>query len=95
MSFIADIEDQENSSLWHQGWISAQRLDIHDDLQAVWEGYIRQLRVSNVRLTNRADVLVWDSHPSGCYTPKHGYIQLNVMVHNRELVWWWKQLWKL
>ena len=93
--FIADIEDQENSSLWHQGWISAQNLDIHDDLQAMWEGYIRQLRVSNVRLTNRDDKLVWDYHPSGCYTPKHGYIQLNVLVHDRELVWWWKQLWKL
>ena len=81
--FITDIEDQENSSLWHQGWISAQRLDIHDDLQEAWEGFIRQLRVTNVRLTNRDDKLVWDYHPSGCYTPKHGYIQLNVLAHNR------------
>ena len=39
--FIADIKDQENSLLWHQGWISAQRLEIHDDLQAAWGGYIR------------------------------------------------------
>ena len=39
--------------------------------------------------------MVWDYHPSGCYTPKHGYIHLNVLVHDRDLVWWWKQLWKL
>ena len=87
---LADIEDQENSSLWQQGWISAQRLDIHNDMQTVWEGYLRQLRVSNIRLTNREDQLDWDHHPSGCYTPKYGYIQLNVMVNNRDLVWWWK-----
>ena len=30
--FIADIEDKENSSLWHQGWISAQGLDIQNDM---------------------------------------------------------------
>ena len=60
-----------------------------------WEGFIRQLRASNVRLNNREDKLIWDYHPSGCYTPKHGYIQLNVLDHNREMVWWWKQLWKL
>ena len=81
--YIADIEDQENSTLWHQGWISAQRLEIPVDLQAVWRGYIRKLWASNVRLTNRDDVLVWDYHPSGIYTPKHGYIQLNVMGHNQ------------
>ena len=57
--YIADIEDQENSSLWHQGWISAQRLEIYADLQVIWGGYIRRLRVSNVRLTNRVDELVW------------------------------------
>ena len=60
-----------------------------------WEHFISRLRDTHIRLRNRGDELVWDHHPSGRYTPKLGYIQLNVEVHNRELVWWWKSLWKL
>ena len=93
--FLADVEDPGSSTLWHQGWISAQRLDIPDELQGDWEDFLRILRHSHIRLTNRVDELIWDHHPSGSYSPKHGYIQLNVEAHNRDLVWWWKILWKL
>jgi ribonuclease HI len=33
--------------------------------------------------------------PSGIYTPRMGYIKLNLDLYQREPVWWWKNLWKL
>lgn len=93
--YLADIELLGASTLWQQGWISAQSIAIPDDLIGAWEEYIRNLSYSHIRLTNRCDELIWEHHPSGRYTPKHGYIQLNVNIHNRDLVWWWKHLWTL
>jgi len=39
--FIADIGDPGNSTLWHQGWVSAQRLELPVDLQMTWGGFLR------------------------------------------------------
>lgn len=71
--FLADIEDPGSSTLWHQGWISAQRLEISDELQGAWEDFLRILRLTNIRLTNRVDELIWDHHPSGILTKKWIY----------------------
>jgi len=95
ISYLADVEDPNTTTLWHQGWISGQFLGLSDEEQVEWGHYLRALRDTFTIFSNWEDELIWDHHPSGRYTPKHGYIQLNLEVHNRELVWWWKQLWKL
>jgi hypothetical protein len=41
------------------------------------------------------DELVWKKSPHGVYTPKMGYIALNVDLLQREPSWWWRGLWKL
>jgi len=93
--FLADVAAPEVSTLWHQGWLTGARIGLHGDYLMEWDHFVARLRGSHIRLSNREDELVWDHHPSGVYTPKAGYIQLNVDVFNRELVWWWKVLWKL
>ena len=93
--YLADVADPEACTLWNQGWLSGQRLRLPIDLQMIWGRYLRQLSCTFIRLGHREDELIWDHHPSGHYSPKLGYIQLSVAAHTRELVWWWKQLWKL
>jgi hypothetical protein len=39
--------------------------------------------------------LVWKKSPHGVYSPKLGYIALNVDLLQREPCWWWRGLWKL
>jgi hypothetical protein len=39
--------------------------------------------------------LVWKKSPHGVYSPKLGYIALNVDLIQRESCWWWIGLWKL
>ena len=81
--------------MWHQGWIFGSALGIPQDLSWEWANYLLLLRNTHTRLSARADSLIWVHHTSGKYTPKHGYIRLNVVVQNRPVIWWWKKLWKL
>jgi hypothetical protein len=40
------------------------------------------------------DELVWQKAPHGIYTPKLGYIALNVQIMHRDHNLWWRGLWK-
>jgi hypothetical protein len=55
----------------------------------------RALQSSHIRITDREDELVWQHAPHGHYTPKLGYIHLNLDLYQREPRWWWKGLWKV
>jgi hypothetical protein len=55
--------------------------------------YIDALKRSHIKLTNREDELVWKKNPTGLYTPKAGYISLNLSLHQLPK-WWGKSLWK-
>jgi hypothetical protein len=70
-------------------------LGLEDDFEAPWANYIRALKLSHIRLTDREDELVWAVDPFGIYSPKVGYIQLNLDLHLRIPEWWWKGLWKI
>jgi hypothetical protein len=59
------------------------------------ERYITSLKRSQIRLRDYEDELIWDLTTSGIYTPKDGYIKLNLDLVQREPVWWWKKIWKL
>ena len=41
-----------------------------------WNGYLSNLRISHVRLSNEIDVLIWNQSKLGKYCPKVGYLQL-------------------
>jgi hypothetical protein len=42
----------------------------------------------------REDELLWDGDGDGEYTSRVGYIKLSVDFHQRETLWWWKNIWK-
>ena len=48
----------------------------------------------HICITNREDELIWKYSLHGSYTPKLGYIQLNIELHLRDPSWWWKGIWK-
>jgi hypothetical protein len=45
---------------------------------AHWSNYICALKSFHIRIVDREDELVWKYAPHGIYTPKLGYIQLNI-----------------
>jgi hypothetical protein len=60
----------------------------------LWNNYTRALRLGHIRIIDRDDELVWQKAPHGIYTPKLGYIALNVQIMHRDQNWWWRGLWK-
>jgi hypothetical protein len=51
--------------------------------------------MSHIHIVDKEDELVWKAASHGIYTPKLGYIQLNIEQHLREPSWWWKGTWKI
>jgi hypothetical protein len=45
-------------------------------------------------LTEREDELLWDGDLGGVYTPKVGYVQLNIDLLQQDEKWWWRKIWK-
>jgi hypothetical protein len=57
--------------------------------------YIATLRRGHISLIDREDELVWQKYPLGFYTPKEGYIALNINSLQQNPKWWRKGLWKM
>ena len=51
--------------------------------------------MGHITFMDRDDKPVWKKAPHGVYTPKLGYIALNIDLLQRELCWWWSRLWKI
>ena len=82
--------------LMEQGWISSDILGLVDDQYILcWNGYLEILKISNIRLPNMEDVLVWNQSKSGKYSPKAGYLQPILDKNELEISWWWNLIWKL
>ena len=58
-------------------------------------GYLAILKISNIRLSNMKDELVWNQSKSGKYSPKAGYLQPILDKNELEISWWWNLIWKL
>jgi hypothetical protein len=59
------------------------------------ENYISALRSGHIRLSDMEDELVWKKNHLGSYTPKFGYITLNMELLQQKPSWWWRGLRKL
>ena len=94
--FLKDIGCPGLTLLNEQGWLSANFLGLFDFQDVLcWNGYLAILKASHVRLSNNADILVWNPSKTGKYTPKEGYVHLLQDRIGLELSQWWKVLWKL
>ena len=80
---------------WEQYWTQAGYLEFAEPKSRDLERYIWALSWDHIILRDREDVLVWDSAPNGKDTPKAGYIKLSGQGVDRDVVWWWKSLWKI
>lgn len=60
----------------------------------LWDRYIKALGRENIRLTKRDDEFLWDGDLRGVYTPKVGYVQLNIDPLQQDEKWWWRKIWK-
>ena len=69
--FLKDIGCPGMTRLREQGWLSANTLGL-SDIQDVlcWNGFLAILKASHVRLSNSANILVWNPSKTGKYTPK-------------------------
>jgi hypothetical protein len=60
-------------------------LGLEEEFEGIWALYSKPLQMAHIHLLDREDEMVWHLDPHGVYTPKIGYIQLNVYLHYREL----------
>jgi hypothetical protein len=83
------------TKICHQAWKSVDMLGLDAQAAPFWDKNSRALQSSHIRITDKEDELIWQQAPHGHYTPKLGYIHLNLDLYQREPIWWWKRLWKV
>lgn len=93
--YLSHLANPPTTNFWNQGWKNANLLGIVGIQAESLTNYIAALKRSHIRLTDREDELVWQKDPIGFYTPKSGYIALNINPMQQNPKWWWKGLWKL
>lgn len=87
---MAHIDNLAFTTIWRQAWKYAFDLDIPKVFMDSWNNYIRALNVEHIQLTDRDDELVWNVSPIGVYSPKVGYVFINVDHFPTNPKWWWK-----
>eukprot|EP00253_Pinus_taeda_P020147 PITA_20147 len=95
IKMLHQIENPGLSSIWAQGWKSAELLDLDVHWRDEWNVFIQELNRSNVRLKDAPDSLVWAHAETGRYSPKAGYDFLMSRKGWAAPVWWAKPLFKL
>jgi hypothetical protein len=68
---------------------------LHAPHSEFWNIYIFSLQSCQIRIIEEEDKLVWNKSPLGKYTPKLGYISINIDLLQREPTWWWRGFWKV
>ena len=92
---LNQIVDPLSTNIWHQGWKKSQDLELPDQWSRQWDQYTLALQTSHIRITNRADELIWEKAQHGKYTPKLEYQQLCLQHFQENQKWWQKGIWKL
>jgi len=90
--FLFQVSDLGTTTLWQQGWRSASSLGLNGDLAILRGDYISVLWLGNIRVTDREGEMIWKKAPLGVYTPKLGYISLNINLLQQDPYQWWSGL---
>jgi hypothetical protein len=62
------------TTLWVQGWLSVEEINVVGDMVVEWKNYIFTLHRAHVRLTQAKDELIWGGNVmGGVYMTKLGY----------------------
>jgi len=76
--YLSQVGDLVNTSIYTQEWKSHREIDLDDGFEAIWDSYTRALKLAHIRLKDQEYELVWATDPFGIYSPKVGYIHLNM-----------------
>lgn len=60
-----------------------------------WQNFREALIESHIRIKEGPDELIWSQAENGIYTPKAGYIFLNIHKKPDTISFWWYSIWKL
>eukprot|EP00253_Pinus_taeda_P003035 PITA_03035 len=83
------------STIWGQAWKDDEELGLNVRWKNEWEGFIKELHRSNVRIKDEPDFLLWAQSKSGEYSPKDGYSFLMGKKGWGIPEWWAKGIWRL
>eukprot|EP00253_Pinus_taeda_P025512 PITA_25512 len=92
---LNQVERVGQSTIWGQAWKTVVDLGLNVRWQNEWEGFIKELQRSNVRIKDEPDVFMWAYSKSGEYSPKDGYNFLMGKKGWGRPDWWAKDIWKL
>eukprot|EP00253_Pinus_taeda_P008879 PITA_08879 len=95
ISTLNQVERIRQSTIWGQAWKDDEALGLNARWKNEWEGFIKELQRSNVRIKDEPDCLMWAQSKSGEYSPKDGYSFLMGKKGWGCLEWWVKDIWKL
>ena len=87
--------DLPSTTLWAEGWKIATTLNLNTKDSTEFENYLNALFLSQIRIREQEDELVWDINDSGIYTPRKGYLHLIQENCQDEPLQWWKKIWKI
>eukprot|EP00253_Pinus_taeda_P004658 PITA_04658 len=95
ISSLNQVERAGQSTIWGQAWKDDEALGLNARWKNEWEGFIKELQRSNVRIKDEPDCLMWAQSKSGEYSPKDGYSFLMGKKGWGRPEWWAKDIWKL
>lgn len=85
---LSGIVDPISTTLWGQGWLRAEQLELEGEHAKEWNNNLYALRRAYIRITDQDYELKWDANPHGSYSPKQGYLQLFSNELNGEIKRW-------
>eukprot|EP00253_Pinus_taeda_P006377 PITA_06377 len=92
---FSQIVDQQNTGIFAQACKSAHQINLPPRWHQEWQEFITALAESHLKIKEGPDELVWNQAENVIYTPKAGYISLNIQKKRDTISFWWKSLWKL
>eukprot|EP00253_Pinus_taeda_P020420 PITA_20420 len=95
MRVFSHIVDQQNTGIFAQACKSACLLGLPPRWHLEWHECISVLSKSHIRIKEGPDELEWCLAENGIYSPKFGYISLNIHKGPDKIINWWRNIWKL
>ena len=68
--YLRQIINPTVSTLFSQGWISIQYLNLQGEWVVVQNMYLEALKYAHIWIRNSEDEFIWDSDRAWVYTPK-------------------------
>jgi len=89
ITHLSNLADNFSTTILHQGWKRARFMGLTGNCVVLYENYIAALQRGHIHILDMEDELFWKKYPLGYYTPKYGYVSLNIDLLQKNPSWWW------